>query len=428
MREIRYDQLQESVFHEQLDNGLHIYIMPKPEFHQAYATFTAKYGSIDREFVIPGDTKPTVVPDGIAHFLEHKMFEEEHGDVFQEFAKYGASANAYTTFDMTTYLFSATDHLYENLQILVDFVQRTHLTDENVEKEKGIIGQEIQMYDDNPDWRSYFGVLQGLFKEHPVRIDIAGTIDSIAKITKETLNDCYKTFYHPSNMLLFVVGPFDPPKVVDLVAKNQSAKQFQPQAEIQRIYPQEPLEAANPRMEVHLSVSIPRCLFGFKEVNPGVTGRSLLERELSTAVGFDTLFSRSAELFNRLYNAGLIDKGFTWEYEVNKDYGFSVIGGNSKDPDRLMSIINAEVAKVRQEGVPRDAFELSRKKMIGKFLEGMDSPRYIARNFTSYRFKDADFFESVSVLEQLTHEQVNRRLAEHFEPKAQTVSLVLPNS
>lgn len=428
MREIRYEQLQETLYYEKLDNGLQIYILPKPEFNQAFATFTTKYGSIDREFTRPGQNESIVVPDGIAHFLEHKMFEEEDGDVFQSFAKYGASANAFTTFDMTTYLFSATDHLKENLEILVDFVQRPYLTDENVEKEKGIIGQEIQMYDDNPDWRSYFGVLQGLFKNHPIRIDIAGTIDSIAEITKETLMDCYKTFYHPSNMLVFLVGPFQPEDTVQLITENQARKNFSPQGEIKRIFPQEPAEAAHPKVEIKLSVSIPKCLFGFKEVTPGVTGRDLLVRELATGVGFDALFSRSADLFNRLFNEGLIDKGFSWEYEVTADYGFSVVGGNSKDPDGLMSIINAELANVRKQGISKESFELSRKKMIGKFLEGIDSPRYIARNFTSYRFKEADFFDSISVLEELRHDQVNRRLAEHFEPKAQTISVVLPNS
>lgn len=428
MREIRYEQLQETLYHEQLDNGLNIYIMPKPEHKQAFATFTTKYGSIDREFRVSGQEQPIEVPDGIAHFLEHKMFEEEEGDVFMDFAKYGAAANAFTAFDMTSYLFSATDNLYENLGTLIDFVQRPYLTDENVEKEKGIIGQEIRMYDDNPDWRSYFGVLQGLFKEHPIRIDIAGTVESIAKIDKETLLDCYHTFYHPSNMLVFVVGPFDPQKVVDQIRDNQLRKDYVPQAAIDRIYPTEPKEAKEAKVEVHLSVSIPKCLFGFKEVDIDLSGRDLLQREMATAVGFDVLFSRSAELFNRLFNEGLIDKGFTWEYEVTSEYGFSVIGGNTKDPARLMEIINQELVKVRQNGIPKESFELSRKKMIGKFLEGLDSPRYIARNFTSYRFKDVDFFETLPVLEALTHEQVNHRLAEHFEPSAQTVSLVLPNS
>ncbi|BCJ86576.1 EF-P 5-aminopentanol modification-associated protein YfmH [Effusibacillus dendaii] len=428
MREIRYEQLQETLYQEQLNNGLQVYILPKPEYNQAYATFTTKYGSIDRQFIIPDQTEAVTVPDGIAHFLEHKMFEEEEGDVFNDFAKFGASANAFTSFDITTYLFSATDHLDENLEILLDFVQRPYLTDENVEKEKGIIGQEIQMYDDNPDWRSYFGVLQGLFKNHPIRIDIAGTIESISKITKETLMDCYKTFYHPSNMLLFVVGPYNPEKTIELIKRNQAAKTFQPQGEIRRIFPDEPREAFQAKVETRLPVSIPRCLFGFKEVNPGVSGRQLLVRELATAVGFDTLFSRSANLFNRLFNEGLIDKGFTWEYEVTPSYGFSIIGGNTKDPDRVMSIINGELERIRQQGVKRDAFELSRKKMIGKFLEGIESPRYIARNFTSYKFKEADFFESISVLEKLTHDQVNERLKEHFDPIAQTVSLVLPNA
>lgn len=426
MRKRTYKQLGETIYEETLDNGLQIYVLPKPGFQQAFATFSAKYGSIDREFIIPGEEKSTVVPDGIAHFLEHKMFETEEGDVFNLYAKYGASANAYTSFDITTYLFSATDHIMENMDILVDMCQETYLTEENVEKEKGIIAQEIRMYDDNPEWRSYFGVLQGLFKNHPLKIDIAGTVESISKITKDTLNTCFQTFYHPSNMAFFIVGPVNPDEVIARIRANQEKKTFTRQQDILRLFPEEPEKAAQEKVETHLSVSIPRCLFGYKEVYPNISGRPLLELEMITAVVFDCLFSRSAELFNLLYNEGLIDRGFSWEYEVTPSYGFSVIGGNTKDPDQLMRKIGEYVEAIKQKGIAEEDFQRSRKKIIGKFLEGLDSPRYIARNFTSYRFKDIDFFDTLPVLQEMTLHQVNERLRTYFNQEAQTISIVWP--
>lgn len=211
METIRYDALQETLYRETMENGLQVYVLPKPGFQKTYATFSTKYGSIDNHFRVEGQ-EDIAVPDGIAHFLEHKMFEEPEGDIFATFASQGASANAFTSFDQTVYLFSATENIPANLETLVNFVQHPYFTDQNVEKEKGIIGQEIGMYRDNPDWRVYFGLIEAMYKVHPVHIDIAGTVESIGTITKETLYTCYNAFYHPSNMLLFVVGGSIPKK------------------------------------------------------------------------------------------------------------------------------------------------------------------------------------------------------------------------
>ena len=203
--------------------GFRFTCCPKPGFFKTYARLTTHYGSIDNHFQPPGK-EAVRVPDGIAHFLEHKMFEKEDGDVFQHFAAQGASANAFTSFDRTAYLFSCTDQVEANLTTLLDFVQTPYFTEAGVEKEKGIIGQEIRMYEDHPDWRSYFGLIESLYHRHPVRVDIAGTVESIAEITKDTLYLCYETFYHPGNMLLFVVGPVDPEKIINLVRENQAGK------------------------------------------------------------------------------------------------------------------------------------------------------------------------------------------------------------
>ncbi len=234
MKPLEFKQLEETLYYEQLDNGLDVYILPKNGFHKTFATFTTNYGSVDNEFIPLGKTEPVKVPDGIAHFLEHKMFESEDGDVFHTFGKQGASANAFTSFTRTAYLFSSTTNVNQNVETLLDFVQHPYFTDKTVEKEKGIIGQEITMYDDNPDWRAYFGTIENMYEKHPVKIDIAGTIPSINKITKEDLYTCYETFYHPSNMLLFIVGSVDPEEMMLLIRENQSDKTFPAPTGIER--------------------------------------------------------------------------------------------------------------------------------------------------------------------------------------------------
>lgn len=205
MNAVIYKKLGETIYHEKLVNGLEIFILPKKGFHKTFATFTTKYGSIDNKFLLPEKKCITQVPDGIAHFLEHKMFESEKGDVYHTFAKQGAFANAFTSFSRTAYTLSATFNINENLTTLLNFVQDPYFSDETVEKEKGIIEQEIKMYDDNPDWRARFGILANMYKSHPVKIDIAGTVNSINQITKEDLYACYNTFYHPNNMLFFLL-------------------------------------------------------------------------------------------------------------------------------------------------------------------------------------------------------------------------------
>jgi predicted Zn-dependent peptidase len=423
-----YPTIEETLYYEKLDNGLDVYILPKPGFEQTFATFSTRYGSIDNHFILPETGEEVKVPDGIAHFLEHKMFEEEDHDVFQDFAAHGASANAFTSFDMTTYLFSSTSHVDENLSTLLDFVQRPYFTDENVEKEKGIIGQEIKMYEDNPDWRCFFGLLQGFYHQHPVHIDIAGTIDSISKITKESLYTCYRTFYHPSNMMVFVVGNVDPQAAIRLIRDNQSKKDYTLQPEIQRIYPDEPKTVRKSKVEAYLPVSIPRCVFGFKETRLGLSGKPLFTRELTLAIVMDALFGKSSALFQSLLDEGLIDQQFSWEYELTPTYGHSIIGGNSKHPEQLMERVQDAIRSILQTGIPEEELERSRKKAIGRFLAGLDSPRYIARNFTSYCFRGVDFFDMLEILGQIRYDDCMDHLRDHFQMDSWSCSIVWPSA
>ncbi|WP_410510886.1 pitrilysin family protein [Paenibacillus sp. BR2-3] len=424
MEQIYYERLQETIYHEVMENGLRVYVLPKPNFRKTYATFATKYGSVDNHFQVAGGDE-TRVPDGIAHFLEHKMFEEPEGDIFATFASNGASANAFTSFDQTVYLFSATENIEKNLETLVDFVQRPYFTDENVEKEKGIIGQEINMYADNPDWRVYFGLIEAMYSKHPVHIDIAGTVESIGTITKETLYSCYNAFYHPSNMLLFVVGGVEPEKVISLISSNQKAKSYGTQGDIKRIFEEEPLEVGQKRRECKLAVSMPKCLFGFKEKVEGLTGEAAIRRDLTTKLMLDLLFGSSTSLYQKLYDEGLISDSFGSEFNSSPEYAFSAIGGDTKDPDLLLKRIREEVDVLLESGFAESDFERARKKKIGGYLRMLNSPESIAHEFTRYQFRGGNLFEVLPVYESLTLEEVNERLRGHVDWEQLAVSLVV---
>lgn len=301
------------------------------------------------------------------------MFEEPEGDIFATFASNGASANAFTSFDQTVYLFSATENIETNLSTLVDFVQRPYFTDENVEKEKGIIGQEINMYADNPDWRVYFGLIEAMYSKHPVRIDIAGTVESISTITKETLYTCYNAFYHPSNMLLFVVGGVDPEKVFSLIRANQKEKTYGKQGEIKRIFEDEPEQVATKRLESKLAVSMPKIMFGFKEKVEDLTGEASLKRDLITKLMLDLLVGSSTALYQKLYDEELISDSFGHEFNSSPQYAFSAMGGDTKDPDLLLKRIKEEVDLILKSGFAEKDFERARKKKIGGYLRMLNS-------------------------------------------------------
>ncbi|MEV2907129.1 pitrilysin family protein [Paenibacillus larvae] len=423
MKQIPYPHLQETLYTEKMPGGLQVFILPKAGFKKTYATFTTRYGSVDNHFQVEG-REEIRVPDGIAHFLEHKMFEEPTGDIFSNFANKGASANAFTSFDRTTYLFTATEHIEDNLTTLIDFVQHPYFTDENVEKEKGIIGQEIQMYRDNPDWRSYYGLIEAMYSKHPICIDIAGTVESISKITKGTLYECYNTFYHPSNMILFVVGGINPESIMELIRSNQAAKTFEPQGMIRRYFEQEPYEIQEKKRVIVLPVSLPKCLFGIKEMAPGVKGRELLVQELTTKLVLDYLFSSSSDLYQQLYDEGLISDSFGYEYNSTAEYAFSMVGGDTRDPGKLLDRIKEEVNKVIEKGLDEKIFERTRKKKIGNFLRMLNSPEAIANEFTKYRMKQIDLFDFLEVYKQISLQQATQRLREYFNWDQMAISIV----
>lgn len=428
MKRIVNELLKEEVYYEKLENGLDVYFMPKHGFTKKYAVLATNYGSNELEFVPIGENKKIRVNEGIAHFLEHKMFEQpDGGNAFDKFSKWGANANAFTNFTMTAYLFSATDNFYESLEHLIDYVQTPYFTDENVEKEKGIIEQEIKMYDDDPEWNVYFNTLKALYVNYPVRIDIAGDVDSIYKITKEELYKCYNTFYNPGNMALFIVGDLDKDKVIDVVKNVNHYDVERLSTEIEKFYPNEPNHINQKEIVAKFPVSMPMFNIAFKDYNVGIKGNELLRKEIITEILTDMLFKRGSKVFEDLYMKGLINDNFGGGFSSQIDYGFTIIGGDSKDPRKVKEIILEYIQKYKVEGLCENEFERIKKKKIGNFLKYFDSISFIANNFITYKFKDINLLDYIDVLKSVTFDEVNERLKSHLNEENCVISIVEPS-
>lgn len=419
--------LKEEVYYEKLDNGLDIYFMPKKGFTKKFAVLATNYGSNDLEFIPINQTEKFKVNEGIAHFLEHKMFEQpDGGNAFDKFSKLGASANAYTNFTMTAYLFSCTENFYESLQHLIDYVQTPYFTDENVEKEKGIIEQEIKMYNDDPDWNVYFNCLKAMYSKYPVNIDIAGTVDSIYKITKEELYTCYNTFYNPGNMILFVVGDVDAEKVMEIAKKSNHYDVDKLKNEIERFYPEEPKTVNEKEIVAEFPISMPMFNIGFKDSDVGMKGKELLRKEVITEILLDMILKRGSEIFEELYMSGLINDNFGCGFTSQVDYGYTLIGGESNEPRKVKDTIIKYINKYKEDGLSEDDFNRVKKKKMGQFIKYFDSVNFIANNFISYKFKGINLMDYLEVIKQVKFEEVEERLKNHLKEEYCSISIVEP--
>lgn len=412
------------IYHQTVDSGMDVFVLPR-KYNKKYAVVGVKYGSVDNEFIVPGKDESVVVPAGIAHFLEHKMFDEEWGNAFERFSQLGASANAYTSYTVTAYLFSATEGFWESFELLLDFVQQPYFTPESVEKEKGIIQQELMMIEDDPERKMFSSLLQGLFQRHPVRIEIGGTVDSIAKITPELLYDCHRTFYHPANMAVCVVGDVDPDEVTKRVRQDLQGRSYEPQGEIRRIMPTEPPEVYRPQVETRMLVSRPRLGIGFKEVGPPLKGKDLLRRETATNLLLQAILGRSSSLYSELYEVGLIDDQFGLRYYASEHFGFTMIEGETEAPDVLYQRIAEGLAKARDEGVTLAELERLRKKTIGRLINAFDSSDYVANSVLGYHFEGNSLGDYLDVLQDLTLADLEERWR-HLDPKGAAASIIRP--
>ena len=396
---------------------------PKKGYNSTYAIIGTKYGSINTSFKVCGKTEITKVPDGIAHYLEHKLFESEDGDAFSKYAKTGASANAYTSFDMTCYLFSCTEKFEESLKILLELVQSPYFTDENVEKERGIIGQEIKMYEDDPSWRVMFNLLGAMYHNHPVKIDIAGTIDSIAQIDPYNLYECYNNFYNPSNMVLCIAGNVEPEqvfKIVDETIKPNTNKV--PES----IFPDEPYEVVVDRVEQHFEIAIPTFQLGFKEKID--KERISAEQLAQTDIILQVLASKSSKLYKKLMDQNLINDSFGYEYFEGSGYASVIFSGESKEPDMAAKVIKEAIEDLHKNGVDKDDFERAKKNVYGRNVSMLNSPENICNAIMNLTFANREIFHSIECIANTTIEQVNDRLKNQLDNKNSSLSVVLPIS
>ncbi|MCA5014133.1 MULTISPECIES: EF-P 5-aminopentanol modification-associated protein YfmH [unclassified Enterococcus] len=415
MHKKEYTQINEVLYTEVLENGLTVYLLPKQDYNKTYGLFTTNYGSIDNEFVPLGQENFVKVPDGIAHFLEHKMFEKEDGDVFQQFGRQGASANAFTSFTKTSYLFSTTDQVELNLKTLLDFVQEPYFTEETVEKEKGIIGQEIQMYLDDSNWRLFFGILGNLYPKHPLHIDIAGTVESIDEITAEDLYTCYNTFYHPSNMSLFVVGKMEPEEMMTFIRENQAEKTFAQAVPIRRHFPKETAEDILKESSIEMPISRSKVIVGLKGLDEvPVEGKALLKYKLTANLLLQLLFGNTSQNYLTLYNEGLLDDSFGYEFSLDRSFHFADFGGDSDYPEQLAERIEEILLTVAQsEELTEENLSLLKKKMIGKYFQSLNSLEYIANQFSQSLYGETTLFDTPEVIESIQLSDI-KELAESF--------------
>ncbi|MBR4859027.1 MAG: insulinase family protein [Clostridia bacterium] len=398
------EKLGETVYTAVHPSGLEIRVMPKEGYDSAYAVFGVKYGSIDTA-VKNADGEFETIPEGTAHFLEHKLFESEDLNAFERFAKTGASANAYTSFEKTAYLFKGSENVGQSLEILLDFVQNPYFTQQTVEKEQGIIGQEIRMYRDLPDWQVMFNLLKALYSEHPVRIDIAGTQESIAKIDADLLYRLYNTFYNPANMVLSVVGAVVPDEVFEIVdrcIKNTGGKAAE------RKFVKESGVPVQKYVEQQLSVAQKQFLLGYKEElsEPMLS----LEDEIASQMLTEIIAGKSSPLFKRLIDEELGDMGFGGD--VFNGFGFSCImlGGTSKDPEKAVEIIKDEIERYKKEGIDPAAFERAKRKFYGRYVMSYNDIDDVANLMMNLYFSGYEPFAELEACKKMTFEKVQSRL------------------
>ncbi len=401
-------------------SGLTIMVLTKQGYESTHAIFATKYGSIDTSILRENGGFETI-PEGTAHFLEHKLFESEDLDAFERFAKTGAYANAFTSFDMTGYLFSCSDNFKENLEILLDFVQSPYFTEETVQKEQGIIGQEIRMYKDSAGWEAMFNMLRTMYEKHPVRIDIAGTEKSISCITAEMLYDCYRNFYDLSNMVLAVAGKATVEEVLevaDRMLKNSGGKRAV------REFKKESPKPVCDYVEESLPIKVPIFVLGFKEdfENPERT----LKQVVSTEIIHEIIAGRSSPLYNRLLEESLVNNSFSNEYFYGFGYACSMFSGESTDPEKASAEIRKEILSRKLNGVSEKDFERARRKLYGRMVMGFNDIESIAHDMVKSDFDGYGIFDASEICRTLTLDDINERLGEILCDDYTVLSVVKP--
>lgn len=415
--EVKSQRVGDSYYKINHPSGLTIYVYPKEGYKSTYAIFGTKYGSINTCFSVDDGEKITV-PDGIAHYLEHKLFESEDGDAFAKYAKTGANANAYTSFEKTCYLFSCTEKFEESLEILLGFVQDPYFTAQTVAKEQGIIGQELKMYDDSPDWRVMFNMLECMYRNHPVKIDIAGTVESISHITAEKLYEVYNVFYNLNNMVLCVAGNATVEQVVKIADKMLKKAD---KHKITNYFEDEPYEIVKDYVEQSFPVSMPLFNLGYKER----ADKMLNEKELAqTEILLSMLASDTSVLYRNLMDAQLINSSFSYELFEGPGYCSVIFGGESRYPQKAAEMIKAYISEVKKNGLSREEFEIAQKAVYGDAVSSLNSVSSISNMIADYHFNGNELFSYIDAIANVTFDDVTTRLSQMLDNNNCTLSVV----
>lgn len=425
MEKIQSALLQEEYYRGQAGD-LPLYFIPKRGFLKKYALLGVPYGSVDIEFEWKGENRK--VPTGIAHFLEHLLFEQEEGNAFTLFPSLGADSNAYTSHTQTAYLFSCTENFYESLGLLLKFSHLAYFTEEMVAKEKGVISEEIDMGEDSAGWRVFDQLLKALFVHHPLREEIAGTKESIYEITPQHLHLIHQAFYRPSGMALIVVGDLDVQELKGFLQKFYSEFSLSfPTESPGRIYPPEPDQAGQAEISSQMDISQPYFLLGYKRIHrPGKPALEIIREQTALNFGLELLFGKSSPLYTKLYDQHLIDSGFSYSHTAEKDLGYTLLGGETRDPKGLEEVLLKVLEEGKTQGFYSERFEQIKNKSLGRFLCSLDLVGFTANEFLNNAFWDFNPFDYPQVVDNLSLDEMVAIFREHFGQDNRTTSIVWP--
>jgi predicted Zn-dependent peptidase len=416
--------IREEVYEIGVKNGIPVFFMPRRGFHKKYAEVAVNYGSIDKSFKVEGESKNWVLPDGVAHFLEHLLFERPNGNAFDDFYSLGVKINASTTFTGTSFYFTSTENFFEGLELLINMILNPYFTSENIEKERNIIVQEIRMLEDDPEWQLFFNLLSCMYQRHPVRNKIPGDIESVQAIDRSLLLKCHNSFYVPSNLVLFVSGDYEEEEVDNELKRILMGLKLTEKANVERIYPEEPAGVNKHEIKEKLPVEGQMFALGYKEVID--ENRNLLERMLSTELMIDLLTGKSSALYAKMYDEGLIDLTYKAGYTGGTGFGYAVFSGRSKDYKKAVEYIQKEISARIEEPWKEEIFLRAKRKKWGQWVRNFNSLEGVGHSFTEMYLKGISIFEYMDILDSINYEDILKRLEEFLDPDFSSISVIIP--
>ena len=414
---IENKSINEKMYKYILDNGMKVLIIPKENTNKKYVIWGTKFGSIDNHFIEPVNKREVKVPDGVAHYLEHKMFEQKSGvDSLYTLMALGLDANAYTTNDHTAYLFSGCENFYKGLDELMDYVQNPYFTDQNVEKERGIIGQEIGMYDDDPFWKLYLNTMKCLYKNNPITLDIAGTVESISKITKEILYDCYTTFYHPSNMTMCISGNFNPDQLIEEVKKRLIP--HEKVGKIIRIYPEYENDINEKRKEATMKINMPMFMIGYRDF---AKDEDKIKKDVAQKIIYNSILGKCSKIYNEMYEKGLLFHEIDFEYEFSDEYAHIMLSGETKNIEEVYEIITNALENIE---ISKEDFERSKKRLYGEYVGSFEDVEDVGRMVLADSMKGINSFDYINEINNITLEECKKIQKQIFKKEKAVLSIV----